>query len=313
MKKVLILFGEKDWNGPAFADMTSGYTLCYEYLYRLANQYGVQLYRASYKWYDDKNNIFLYAWTFKNNLWIRDYNIKPDLIYDKTKLKPKPTFFKAMLSTTYTIVNDIEFSGLIDNKLFVSLLFPQHCKKQYKINNLNDLTNITNTIPGDKIVIKPATDSGGKNVHIITKKDTNKLNLQFPILAQEFIDSSNGIPKITSSLHDLRLVFIENELIYSYIRTPQKNSFLANLSQGGSMQIIPKNNLPKSIDALIFDVQNTLSTFQNKIYTIDIMFDENQKPWVIELNSMPGLFFTEEQHSERKRVYLAIIDLLKNA
>ncbi|XLQ20645.1 MAG: RimK family alpha-L-glutamate ligase [Candidatus Moraniibacteriota bacterium] len=311
MKKVLILFGEKDWNGPAFADMTSGYTLCYEYLYELANQHGIQLYRASYKWYDNKNNIFLYVWTYKNGSWIRDYNIKPDLIYDKTSSKSETDLFKSSLNEIFPLINDVEFTNLIDNKLFTSLLFPQHTKKHYKALNITDLKSILQSIKTEKVVLKTSSDSGGKNVYILQKNEIDNVELPFPILAQEFIDSTNGITGITDSVHDLRLVFIENDLIYSYIRIPKKGSFLANLSQGGSMKILQNEQLPTSVNTLVTDVQNTLSTFKNKIYTIDLMFDENQKPWLIELNSMPGLFFTEKQFEERERVYTAIIELFK--
>lgn len=311
MKKVLILFGKKDWTGPAFADMSSGYTTCYQYLYTLAQQHNIQMYRASYTWYDNQKHFFSHAWTFQNNTWVRVHDIKPDLIYDKTSFKPKTTFFKSSLSTKFNIINDTEFSELIDNKLFISLLFPQYCKKQHKISDFSDLKNIIHIIASDKIVLKPATSSGGKDVHIIDKKDIDKTTIQFPILAQEFIDSSNGIPNITSSIHDLRLMFIESELIHSYIRTPAKGSFLANLAQGGSMSTIKNEKLPDNINILISDVQNALSTFKNKIYTIDIMFDENQKPWIIELNSMPGLFFSETQSSEQKQVYTKLIKLFK--
>ncbi len=313
MKKVLILFGKKDWNTPAFADMHSGYTLCYEYLYNLAQEYNIKLYRASYTWYDKQQSLFTHTWTFENEKWIRVDNIKPDLIYDKTAATPEALLFKTTTINKMPIINDVEFTNLVDNKLTTSLLFPQYTKKHYKALTMTDLKNVFKYIKTSKIVLKTSSDSGGKNVFILDKKDVATTKIPFPILAQEFIDSSHGIAKITNSIHDLRLVFIENELIYSYLRIPAKDSFLANLSQGGLMQIVPKNQLPNSINSLVLDVQNTFSTFQNKIYTIDIMFDKNQKPWIIELNSMPGLFFSEDQYTERKEVYTKIIKLFEKA
>jgi len=311
MKKVLILFGKKDWSRPAFANMSSGYTLCYEYLYDLAQKHNIKLYRASYTWYDKQQSAFSYAWTFEKGAWIRVNDIKPDLIYDKTKATPEALFFKTTELSSLPITNDVEFTNLIDNKLFTSLLFPQHTKKHHKALDMTDLKNILKRIKTSKVVLKTSSDSGGENVFILEKKDVAHTEIPFPILAQEFIDSSHGIDGIVKSVHDLRLVFIEDELIYSYTRTPAQGSLLANLSQGGTMQIIPKNQLPTTITKLVSDVQNTLSTFQNKIYTIDIMFDENQQPWIVELNSMPGLFFSEEQYEERKKVYTTIIQLFK--
>lgn len=311
MKKVLILFGKKKWDSPAFQNGNDSYRKCYEYLYRLAEKNDIELFRASFTWYDADQNIFKYAWTFKCGEWIRVHDINPDLIYDKTSYKAKTTFFKSTIAEVFPIVNNVEFSELIDNKLFVSLLFPQYCKKQHKALNQKNLLDIAKSINTEKIVVKPSTDSGGKNVHILDKANVNTLKVGFPVLVQEFIDSSGGIDDIVDSVHDLRLVFIEDSLVHSYIRIPAKGSLLANLSQGGSIKIISSSQLPSSLKDLVSTVQDSLQTFENKIYTIDIMFDENQKPWIIELNSMPGLFFAENQRKEMKLVYKSIIDLFK--
>lgn len=310
MKKIMILFGKKNWINDVFQKNDTEDQTCYEYFYSLAEKNGIKLYRASYTWYDTKKNIFLYAWTFENNTWKRVYDIKPDLIYDKTKSTPHARQFKSHLIKKFNIINDIKFDELISNKLFTSLLFPTYSKKHHKASNVKELHAILKKIKTKKVVLKTAYGSGGKNVYIHNKTHITK-NLPFPILAQEFIDSSDGIKGINESTHDLRLVFIENDLIYSNVKVPEKNSFLANISQGGSMKIVHADKLPKILIPLIADVQNTFSTFRNKIYTIDIMFDKEQRPWIIELNSMPGLFFSKDQYEERDRFYHALINLFK--
>jgi D-alanine-D-alanine ligase-like ATP-grasp enzyme len=37
------------------------------------------------------------------------------------------------------------------------------------------------------------------------------------------------------------------------------------------------------------------------------MFDENKKPWIIELNSMPGLYFTPQEKPHMLELYQELI------
>jgi len=312
MKKVLILFGEKSWKKPAFPKKeVATYQRCYEYLYPLAEKNGVQLFRASSAWYDQKKRIFRNAWTYKNNSWIRVYDIRPDLVYDKTKLTADTQHFKHELGKTFPIVNDPEFTAILDNKLITSLLFPRFSKKHCLVKNPSDLKRAVSEIKGNLIVFKTTTGSGGENIRIIGKNQAKKMRIIPELTAQEFIDSSKGIPGLVKSTHDLRLVFINDKLIYAYIRVPKRGSLLANLSQGGSMISLENNRLPKSLKPIIKEVEETFSTFQPKVYTIDIMFDEKHRPWIVEMNSMPGLYFSDDQKKFQDRMYLALIELFK--
>jgi glutathione synthase/RimK-type ligase-like ATP-grasp enzyme len=126
---------------------------------------------------------------------------------------------------------------------------------------------------------------------------------------QEFIDSSLGIPGICSSTHDLRLVFVDEVLIYAYIREPMEGSLLANLAQGGSLAIVPIEDLPRSLDLLLAYIHTTLDSFTGRIFAVDFMFDEYGQPWIVEFNSMPGLYFTEEEKPHMMKLYKALIEV----
>jgi glutathione synthase/RimK-type ligase-like ATP-grasp enzyme len=312
MKKVLILFGKKSWNKPAFPKKeVNTYQFCYQYLYPLAEKNGVFLFRASSAWYDKKKKIFRNAWTFRNNSWIRVHNIKPDLIYDKTRLSTETQHFKKELNRVFPIVNDLEFTTILDNKLTTSLLFSRFCKKHYPIKNQSDLKKALSEIRSDLVVFKTTTGSGGEDIRIIEKSKAKKIKIIPDLIAQEFIDSSKGIPGLVKSTHDLRLVFINNKLIYAYLRVPKKGSYLANISQGGSMISLENSQLPRSLQPIIEKIQETFSVFHPKVYTIDLMFDEKRRPWIVELNSMPGLFFSPDQKKYQDRMYLALINMFK--
>jgi glutathione synthase/RimK-type ligase-like ATP-grasp enzyme len=312
MKKILILFGKSDWeNIRPFSNKE--YQLSYECLYSLAKQNGIQLYRASYQWYNYDKHLFEYAWTFKAGKgWERAYDIKPDLIYDKTRAGMEVYFKKELIAKHYRFVNSLRFTRIIDDKLITSLIFHKWSKKSWIINSPEKLRRILPRIRSKKIVVKPISESGGQNVHILDKHTSlEKITFGNDYIVQEFIDSSRGVPGASDCMHDLRLIFINDKLIYSYIREPEEGNYLANLSQGGSLSIFPKDRIPSSLHPIIRCANKVFETFTPRIYSIDFMFDENERPWIVELNSMPGLFYTPQEKPHMMELYAELINTFK--
>lgn len=313
MKNVLILYGKSNWEQSKPFE-NKRYQYSYEYFYDLCRENGIQMYRASYQWYNYEKNIFDHAWVFedKGGKWKKINNIKPDLIYDKTKARAEVYYKKELIRQAYPFINDLQFTQIIDDKFLTSLLFPRWSKKCYLVDTIADLKNILPKIKTNIFVLKPLMESGGKDIYILNKKSSlAKINIDKRFLVQEFIDSSKGVPRVSKGMHDLRLVFVNDKLIYSYIREPEKGSYLANIAQGGSLSIIPKNKLPRSLAPIIKHAKKIFGSFSPKIYSIDFMFDENKKPWVVELNSMPGLYFSEEEKPSMIEVYKELLKIFK--
>lgn len=313
MKKVMILFGKSDWR-KAKPFSNADYQYSYEHFYSLCKKNGVQMYRASYQWYDYKKNVFKYAWIYEGEggNWKKVANIQPDLIYDKTKARMETYHMKDLIGRFYPFINNQIFTRLIDDKFTTSLIFEKWSKKNWLINNQAELKNILPKIKTAKVVIKPLMESGGNGVQVLSKKDVlKKARIQEIHLVQEFIDSSHGVPGVSSNMHDLRIVMINAKIIYAYIREPQKGSYLANLAQGGSLKIVPVEKIPKTILPIIDFVNQTFSTFNPRIFSIDFMFDEKKQPWIVELNSMPGLFFTPEEKPYMLEMYQELLAVFK--
>lgn len=313
MKKVLILFGKSDWNNnQPFTN--SNYQYSYEYFYALCEKNGIQMYRASYEWYDYDKHLFKYAWTFEGReaKWKRVGNIEPDLIYDKTKAGMEAYYKKELISKKYVFINSQRFTRIIDDKLVTSLIFHKWSKRSWIVNNQKKLESILPKIKSQKFVIKPITDSGGRDVQILDKKEAlEKIIFGNDYLIQEFIDSSSGVPGVSENMHDLRLVFINDRLSYSYIREPEKGNYLANLAQGGSLSIVEKDRIPSSLDPIIRCANKVFETFNPRIYSIDFIFDENKRPWIVELNSMPGLYFTPQEKPHMLELYKELITVFQ--
>lgn len=312
MKKVMILFGKSNWeNAKPFANMDYQYS--YEYFYDLCKENGIQMYRASYQWYDYDKHIFKYAWIYDGagGNWRKVENIKPDLVYDKTKSRAEVYYKKELIGQHYSFINDLNFTKIVDDKFVTSLIFPEWSKKSHLIKSEAELEKILPELKTSKIVIKPLSESGGKGVYIIEKKCFSDIDLTGENIVQEFIDSSSGVPGVSNKMHDLRLVFVGDKLIYAYIREPKEGSFLANLAQGGKLIIVPKEKLPKTLEPIICRINKSFDSFTDRIFAVDFMFDEKQKPWIVELNSMPGLFFTPEEKPYMIEMYRELLKVFK--
>jgi len=310
MKKVLILFGKSNWekNRP-FENKDCQYS--YESFYTLCKKNGIQMYRASYKWYDYEKHVFKHAWTYETEGgWTRTYDIEPDLIYDKTAAGMEAYFKKELIAKRYRFVNSLRFTHMLDDKLITSMIFHKWSKKSWIVNNPEKLRNVLPKIKSRKFVIKPISESGGRDVQILRKEEAlEKVTFSNDYIIQEFIDSSSGVPGVSKCMHDLRLVFVNNKLCYAYIREPKEGNYLANLSQGGTLSIVPIGDIPRSLRPIIRCANQVFETFNPRIYSIDFMFDENKRPWIIEMNSMPGLYFSPQEKPYMLELYQDLIEL----
>lgn len=310
MKRVLILFGNLNWHADSPFENKHNQE-SYETFYSLGKKNAIEMFRASYDWYDLEKKIFKYAWTFDEaSGWRRVENIRPDLIYDKTSLSRRK---KELISKNYQFVNNLRFTQIINDKLITGLIFHKWSKKSWIVNDQKKLKRILPNIKSQKFVVKPIADSGGKNVQIIDKENAfDKIIFGHDYLVQEFIDSSQGVPGVTREMHDLRLVFINDKLSYSYIREPAEGNYLANLSQGGTLSIVPKNKIPQTLDPIIRYANKVFEIFDPRIYSIDFMFDENERPWIVEMNSMPGLNYTAQEKPYMIEMYKELIQVFRN-
>lgn len=312
MKKVVILFGKSRWEKSRPFD-NKNYQYSYEFFYELCKVNSIQMYRASYQWYDYDKHIFKNAWVYtgKGSNWERASDIKPDLIYDKTKGRAEVYYMKELMARHHLFINDPRFTQIIDDKFVVGLLFSQWSKKSWIVRTSKEFRSALREIHTARVVLKPISGSGGKGVQIFFKKEAPSIVFTGEHIVQEFIDSSKGIPGIKSGTHDLRLVFVNNKIIYAYMREPKKDGLLANLAQGGLLTIIPPNVIPFSVQPIIQYAQGIFASFIPKVYTIDIMFDRTFRPWVVELNSMPGLYFTPEEKVSMQKVYRELLKIFK--
>jgi glutathione synthase/RimK-type ligase-like ATP-grasp enzyme len=110
-------------------------------------------------------------------------------------------------------------------------------------------------------------------------------------IAQEFVETKGGISGITKSRHDLRVVIINNKIVWSHVRIPKEGNLKANVSggNGGELCEVEVSKLPKSV-VEICDVvsKDFYKKYDNPIYSLDFGFDESGKPYIFEINDQIG-------------------------
>ncbi|MCK5475719.1 MAG: ATP-grasp domain-containing protein [Candidatus Pacebacteria bacterium] len=294
MKKVLILYSDSD------IIKDSSKRKNYELLYEMGAQKGIKFYRAHIKY--SSGGIFKKAFTYKNKKWIEENNIYPDIVFDLCVYSgSKYNKEKKQIAESITMVNDLFFNYIFVSKFLTYTMLSDFMPKTFLAYNKKDLITKIDLIKSKKIVLKPDVGFGGKDVIVIEKKEIknilnkNKINC-YPIVIQEFIDSSSGIKKIAKSFHDLRIIFIGHKPIIIYLREPIGKSLISNVSLGGKRTMIDLDMIPVKLQKKIDLILNKLKIFENVIYSIDFIFDKDQNPYVLEINSPPSLHLEDKKY-----------------
>jgi len=269
-------------------------------------------------WYDIEKNVFKKAWTFSNGAWQKIENeICPDMIYDKVLSKYDYSLldFKLKITQKTLLFNSPLFRVTFNNKLSQYVMFGEFMPFSQVANNENELRYSMKKCPSKKIVIKPLYGSGGFGIFIGEKKNVFEREYTFPVLVQEFILSEKGIPGISeeNEVADLRMVYQGGKMAYALSRIAKPGSLFTNLHQGATGKMIAEEKISKSIIEMAEKINNKISVFSNAQYSLDFIFDNNGKPYFIEMNTTPGIDLVTLLADEKTKQenFEAITDLLK--
>lgn len=314
MKTVAYLFLKIDWRHkqPKFKPLYKNPT---EYLFTLGKKNGLLFILTDLKSFNLKEKSFKAGWSLNNEKWKKIGKFKPNLIYDKSSTRFKNIGIKTQINNKIPIVNHPLFDLICEHKFFSYLYLKKYSPKTFILNKTtkNGLNKILKEIKTNLVVTKPIFGSGGKNVKIIPHQQLAKIKEKGEQIIQEFIDSSSGIKNLTKETHDLRIVMINGRISYSYLRIPKKNSLIANVAQGGKMINLKISQIPTSAKKIIKNIDTVFYDFWPRIYTADLIFNKKQKPYLIEINSKPGIYFYPQDKKLQTKFYSDIINALKSS
>ena len=281
-----------------------------ENFYTYARKHGLVICRGFIADFDPQKNVFKKALFFEKRRWVWKNDIRPDFIHDRSLHYQREPFLalKKTIEKNFPFFNNIELSEIMTDKWLTYKTFRKFSPKLVLVKSPSDLKKIA-ALPGDRIILKPVTGSGGMGIKVVPKDDIGRM--PYPFLAQEFIES-NGYKNFTGGAHDLRVMVINEMPFHSFLRIPPKGKLLANLSQGGRIKLLDVKKLPQSLRAILAEVSEKLKRFNKKMYAVDFIFDKDGKPWIIELNSRPGIALEKEELPVKDAYYDSLINFYLN-
>lgn len=276
----------------------------YSYFSEVAEKKGAEVFIAKYSWWKDQG--LEKAFVYREGRWEKASDIEIDAVFDKYRYDWETVDLKKQLDQELPVLNRFELEKICKDKLLTYQKFPEYVAETSEV----ETEIVDRYLESGKAVLKPRYDFGGKGVKVIESAD--ELEMSGDLLVQRFIDSSQGIEELgIEGVHDLRVILIDGEPVTAYVRTPE-SGFISNVSQGGKMTHIELEDLPEEVFEVVDDVDREMEKYGDRMYSIDFIFDPEQRPWILELNSKPGINFYEDENiaSWKKPLIDRVVDKL---
>ncbi len=166
------------------------------------------------------------------------------------------------------------------------------------------------------VVIKDRFGAGGLNVYKFGNDQTKmmialvKKHKSLSFVIQPFVKFEKGFSFQNSSKPtDVRLIFLGQKIIQTYIRIAKKGDFRCNEHAGGLLKYISKSEIPleiKKVSKRIVDILNK----KFSLYALDFIISNNGNIYLLEANTGPGLDWNlsiKENEIEAKKLIRIII------
>lgn len=226
------------------------------------------------------DGVFEWYWEAGNGKTkLIEKQAKLDLGYDRSGGISFP-----IENDNFKVVDNLDFKKFAWNKWEAYQLLSEFMPKTYLYKDLKKVET-------NWVVLKPSNGLKGKGIYIGPKEDAYKFTLLGGrnYIAQEFVDTTKGVPGLTSRAHDLRVVIINGKAVWSHIRIPPVGQYKSNMAGGGSLEEIGLEKIPESVIKVVQKVSKVLyNRFDNPIYSIDFGITEKGKPYIFEINDQIG-------------------------
>ena len=234
------------------------------------------------------NSIFNGGWVFdKGKFKIIKERVKIDLVYDRVGGITFPPQNDRML-----VVNRRDFKILSWDKWKTYQKIGEYMPKTFWVGDLSNLSKAVNKVETNNMVVKPYNSLKGNDIYIGLKENLKNFNPEKTgrkYILQEFVDTSNGIPNLTPGNHDLRVVVINNKVVWSHIRIPASGKLLANTAQGGQLIEIDYDKAPEGVKKIVKEISNMFyKKYDNPVFSIDFGINEKGTPKIFEINDQIG-------------------------
>jgi glutathione synthase/RimK-type ligase-like ATP-grasp enzyme len=291
---------EVDWKGEK-PFKKNHINTTYEYFSDLAAEKDSKVFIGRFEWYSEGE--LQKAYSFDGENWNKLENTEVDVVFDKYRFDDETIELKKEVEKRHPVLNSFELEQICKDKLKAYELFPEShpATREATRENVEEMLD-----KYGKVVVKPLTAHAGQGVEVIDS--ISAFEEEKVDVVQQFIDSNSGIEQLgIEGVHDLRVVVVNGEPVIAYVRQPD-SGFIANVAQGGTMKFVSVDEVPEEAMEIVKNVLEVFEDHDSFVCGIDMIFDQDQKPWILELNSKPGMSFYEDEETKKwKEPYIKAV------
>lgn len=188
------------------------------------------------------------------------------------------------------LINHPALDALCRNKERTLERFPLLLPHSILVRNREELHMRLAHVPSvTRVVAKPPDRWGGEGVIIDVPARIAESARAFPLLLQEFVDTSGGIHGLCGGTHDLRCFVINGAIALCSIRLPPAGTFIANVAQGAAITLVPDERVPDEPRRIVGEIDRSFERYGTRIYSVDFGRSVSGRWYIFELNPQPGL------------------------
>ncbi|MFH0804686.1 MAG: hypothetical protein V1916_00635 [Patescibacteria group bacterium] len=227
--------------------------------------------------------VFAEGYVFRGSQFVPyPHRIYAAVVYNKTGLRVNG-------GRDWRAVNPWSIYRITSNKFRSYQLFREYMKPTFRVRSPAEVRAAVAQVRTAWAVYKPIRGAEGKGIIIRPKLSILPRLKKINGIIQEFIDTSDGVPGICRTLHDLRILIMSGRVVQTYVRIPKVGSYLANVARGGHLKEITLRQVPSAALRIARAIdRDHFRQYGPRVYAIDFGF-ERGKPYLFEINAQPGL------------------------
>lgn len=192
--------------------------------------------------------------------------------------------------------NPVESIKILRNKKQMQNLLRKNginIPKEYEYGELEKLIDSEK----DGFFVKPNFGSNGYGLGRLVKKNgvyffnDEKIDDLSSLENNDLVFQENiTTPIINDKKFDLRISVLNYKPVFAYARLADKQEISTNISNGAESSLDVLRNIPKSkLEEALYLSSKTAEVLKMGFTGVDVIFDKNYNPYILEANSFPGL------------------------
>lgn len=147
----------------------------------------------------------------------------------------------------------------------------------------------------NEIILKDRFGAGGNNIFKVDKNFSNKIyeivhsKNKLSFILQPFLKFQTGFSfEGKAAATDIRLIYLNEKLIQTYIRIAKSNDFRCNEHKGGKLIYVNFNDIPKKVLKVSRLMIKVLKQ-KKALFALDFVVSDNGNVYFLEGNTGPGI------------------------